>query len=97
MGWGSWMVPDLSDSQEFALRVLEFELRDEIKQNPARVIELCVSLSRVSQMQNSIINKATKRIAELEVQQAVREQRVTRPWWMRWSPMKTLGRICGND
>jgi hypothetical protein len=71
MGWGQWMVPELRDSQLFALRALELELRDTIRSNPDEVIRLCVALSQQCQMQASIIRKASGRIAELEVGQAI--------------------------
>jgi hypothetical protein len=71
MSWGAWLVPELRDSQEFALHALELELRDTIKHNPEEVIRLAVSLSRLTAMQKSIILKATKRIAELEVAEAI--------------------------
>lgn len=88
MGWGEWMVPEFRDEQEFALQVLQLQLRDTIVRNPEDVIALCVSLSRLTSMQDSIIRKATGRIAELEASQAIVEPLETPPPARR-------GRSCG--
>lgn len=86
MSWGAWLVPELRDSQEFGLRALELELRDTIKEKPEEVIRLCVSLSRLTAMQEAIILKATKRIAELEVGQAIAAPTPRRRRWWRQIP-----------
>lgn len=88
MGWGEWMVPEFRDEQEFALQVLQLELRDAIAHNPEEVIALCVSLSRLTSMQDSIIRKATRRITELELGQAIAEPLAT-------TPPARRGRSCG--
>lgn len=86
MSWGAWLVPELSDSQEFSLRALEVELRDTIQRNPEELIWLCLSLARLTAMQKSIICKATGRIAELEVSQAIADARPRRRRWWRHIP-----------
>lgn len=86
MGWGEWMVPEFRDEQEFALQVLQLELRDTIAHKPEEVISLCVSLSRLTSMQDSIIRKATRRITELELGQAIAEP---------MPPPPRRGRSCG--
>lgn len=88
MGWSEWMVPEFRDEQEFALQVLQLELRDTIVRNPEDVIALCVSLSRLTSMQDSIIRKATRRITELELGQAIAEPLAT-------PPPARHGRSCG--
>jgi hypothetical protein len=88
MGWSEWMVPEFRDEQEFALQVLQLELRDTIVHNPEEVIALCVSLSRLTSMQDSIIRKATRRITELELGQAIAEPLAT-------TPPARRGRSCG--
>lgn len=88
MGWGEWMVPEFRDEQEFALQVLQLELRNTIEHNPEEVIALCLSLSRLNSMQDSIIRKANGRIAELEAGQAIAEPLPTPPPARR-------GRSCG--
>jgi hypothetical protein len=87
MGWGEWMVPEFRDEQEFALQVLQLELREQIQKNPEEMIALCLSLSRLNSMQDSIIRKATGRIAELEAGQAIADPSAT--------PPLRRGRSCG--
>lgn len=88
MGWGEWMVPEFRDEQQFALQVLQLELRDTIAHKPEEVIALCLSLSRLNSMQDSIIRKATSRIAELEAGQAIADPMAT--------PPPRRGRSCGR-
>lgn len=73
MAWAQWMEWEISDAQEYALRALELELRETIKLQPEDVIRRFVVLARKTEGQTSVILKATKRIAELEVAQAIAE------------------------
>lgn len=73
MAWAEWMEWEISDAQEYALRALELELRETIKHQPEDVIRRFVVLARKTEGQASVILKATRRIAELEVAQAIAE------------------------
>jgi phage shock protein A len=73
MGWASWMVPDLSLSEEAKLRANEFELAKAVHESPESLAALTAGLIRQCTQQQSIISKATARIAELEAKLAVLE------------------------
>lgn len=81
MVWGKWMEPELSTTQEIALLSLERELRNTLKRNPEHLIQLCISLGRQSQMQQSIITKAAARITELETLLAIAPSAPQRRRW----------------
>lgn len=88
MGWGDWKVPDISQEMEFNQRALELELRELIRQDPEAVIGRCLFLARQSVIQQGVLDRASRRIAELEVGQALAVARATkrRRWWrpLRW-------------
>jgi hypothetical protein len=91
MGWGQWRVPELSEEDRFALRVLELELRKTLDRHPKSLLRMCVVLSEQCRIRDNIINKASERIAELEMSQAIAEPaapqqqlRRRRGWWRRW-------------
>lgn len=60
------MVPELSVEQLLSLEKGMRALRNEGAQNPEKVIDLTADLWRQHLMQQSIIQKATRHIAELE-------------------------------
>jgi len=62
------MIPKLSESAAFHLEHRKRVLRSEVKTAPDAVAELACSLLHHLTMMESIMRKATKRIAELELQ-----------------------------
>lgn len=62
------MVPELSESAALHLEHRKRVLRNEVKTTPDAVAELACSLLHHMTMMESIMRKATKRIAELELQ-----------------------------
>jgi len=93
MSWNQWMVPDLSPETEFHLQArARMEVREALNSRPQAVEDLTISLAVQNAMMESIIRKATRRIAELEAREAVRDGEATdwhkvarelapRPWW----------------
>jgi hypothetical protein len=93
MAWGQWMVPELTSETEFRLRAHELEIRQAVDTRPAALADLTVALSWQAAAQESIIRKATRRIAELEAREAVGQRETgadwikvarelaPRPWW----------------
>jgi hypothetical protein len=95
------MVPELTAETEFRLKAHEMEIRKALDSTPVAVADLTVALAWQSAVQESIIRKATHRIAELEAREAIgqkpsevdwlkvaREMK-PRPWWVRaaWAVM----------
>lgn len=83
MGWGSWMVPELTVEADLQLRGREIEIAHAVSKNPEAVADLASSLLRQTVMYESIIRKATHRIAELEMREVLAERAAARPWWVR--------------
>lgn len=93
MGWGQWMVPELTSETEFRLRAHELEIRQAVEARPAALADLAVALSWQAAAQESIIRKATHHIAALEAREAAGERETgadwlkvakelaPRPWW----------------
>ena len=93
MGWSQWMVPELSPEAEFQLQArARLEVREALSTRPQAVEDLTISLAVQNAMMDSVIRKATRRIAELEAREAVRggdasewvktaRELAPRPWW----------------
>ena len=87
------MVPELSPEAEFQLQArARLEVREALNTRPQAVEDLTISLAVQNAMMDSVIRKATRRIAELEAREAVREgdardwrktarELAPRPWW----------------
>jgi len=73
MVWGQWRVPELSEEDRFALRVLEIQLRETLPRHPETLLKMCVVMAEQCRIKDNIINKASKLIAELEASQAIAE------------------------
>lgn len=93
MGWGGWMVPDVAPESEFALRMDGLRLAQTVQHNPQSVVDLAINLAHQNLQFQSIVSKATARIAELEAQQAAQvpdwcraaaREMAPRPWWRWW-------------
>lgn len=69
MALASWMIPELSLSSELQLESHKRIVRTEVTGNPTEVAELACSLMTQLSLQESILRKATHRIAELELQE----------------------------
>lgn len=93
MGWGAWMVPELTPEAEFHLQArARLEVREALSKRPQDVEDLTISLAVQNAMLDSVVRKAAQRIAELEAREAVRHGEATnwhkvaqelapRPWW----------------
>ena len=98
MGWGHWRVPEISQEVEFRLKVQELEMRKLFKRDPQAVLHQALVLAREKAILERTVEKAGRRIMELEVAaalgpaggsseegQAKRAWRRCLPWWCRWS------------
>ena len=98
MGWSDWRVPEISQEVEFRLRVQELEVRKLFKRNPEAVLHHALLLAREKAILERTVEKAGRRIMELEVAaalgpaggrseegQAKPAWRRCLPWWCRWS------------
>jgi hypothetical protein len=97
MGWGDWRVPEISQEVEFRLRVQEMEVRKLFKRNPEAVLHHALLLARETAILQRTVEKAGRRIMELEVAAALGPARgrseggqtrpgTWRPWGSRlWS------------
>jgi hypothetical protein len=70
MDWGGWMVPDVAPESELGLRMVGLRLAQTVQHNPQAVVDLAINLAHQNLQFQSIVSKATARIAELEEQQA---------------------------
>jgi hypothetical protein len=101
------MVPELTAETEFRLKAHELEIRQAATVRPDALTAPMVALLWQTAAQESIIRKATRRIAELEAREAVTNPRASRkqweavarefktmPWWMLLvvAPLALLGR-----
>jgi len=91
MGWCDWRVPELSEEVEFRLKVQELEVRKMFKRNPEAVLHQALLLAREAAMLERTVEKAGRRIMELEVAAALgpaegcSEKGQTRPGtWRPW-------------
>lgn len=82
MAWGAWRVPEITEEVEFRLKVQELEVREMFKRNPEAVLRQALLLAREAAMLERIVEKAGKRITELETEAAlVPPEARFRPWW----------------
>lgn len=100
MSWGEWMVPELSIAAAVQLEHGKRVLRENATAHPQQVANLACSTLEQTFLQQSIMRKATARIAELEMimllspddpkptafaQVRVAEDgSVVLPWLLRW-------------
>ena len=71
MGFSNWRVPEISDEIEFALRVQELRAHQDVKRNPETVVQELMQLARKNAALEGIVEKANRRIIELEAAAAV--------------------------
>lgn len=71
MGWGDWRVPEIPEETEFSLRVQEMELLQSIERDPQAVIRQLQQMTREKAALERVVEKATRRITELEVAAAL--------------------------
>ena len=91
MGWAQWRVPELTEEDQLALRVLQLRLRETQKHSPEALLGLCLTLAEQCRVKDNIINKASERIAVLEMSQAIAEPAAHQEhplprrwrWWRR--------------
>jgi hypothetical protein len=68
MGWGEWMVADITTEQQFQLEQSIRVVQQNVKNHPDRLAAVMADLLRQNTLQASILRSATKRICELEIQ-----------------------------
>jgi hypothetical protein len=71
MGFSNWRMPEISDETEFALRVQELRAHQDVKRDPETVVKELMHLARQNAALEVIVEKATRRIIELEAAAAV--------------------------
>lgn len=72
MGWSDWRVPEMDEELELRLLSFELELRKEIhSRGPESLAARFVHQVKVIHQQEQIIHRASKRIAELELEVAL--------------------------
>jgi hypothetical protein len=91
MGWGDWKVPELTEEVEFRLKVQELIVRKTFRRNPEAVLHQALLLAREQAILQRTVEKAHRRIMELEVAAALgpaggrseggQAKRAWRPWW----------------
>jgi hypothetical protein len=81
MGWGEWMVPDLTPTQDLEIRRAELNLEANATSEPHAIAALAASLLRQNAMQGSIIQQAAARVMALECELELQRRPRRRPWW----------------
>jgi hypothetical protein len=71
MGFSNWRVPEISDETEFALAVQERRAHQDVKRDPEAVVQELMQLARKNAELEGIVEKASRRIIELEAAAAV--------------------------
>jgi len=71
MGFSNWRVPEISDEVEFALRVHELRALQDVKRDPEAVVRELMVLARQNVALEGVVEKASRRIIELEAAAAV--------------------------
>ena len=91
MGWGHWRMPEITEEVEFTLKVQDLEMRKLFKRDPQAVLFQALVLAREKAILERTVEKAGRRIMELEVAAALgpaegrseggQAKRAWRPWW----------------
>lgn len=91
MGWAHWRVPEITEEVEFTLKVQDLEIRKLFKRDPRAVLFQALVLAREKAILERTVEKAGRRIMELEVAAALgpaegrseegQAKRTWRPWW----------------
>lgn len=91
MGWAHWRVPEITEEVEFTLKVQDLEIRKLFKRDPQAVLFQALVLAREKAILERTVEKAGRRIMELEVAAALgpaegrseegQAKRTWRPWW----------------
>ena len=79
MSFGDWMVPELSVNAELQLEYSKRLIRANVRQKPEEIAELTCSLTQQLMLYQSIVRKATHRIAELELTTVLFDSQVADP------------------
>ena len=84
-------MPEITEEVEFRLKVQELEVRKMFKRDPQAVLGQAMLLARETAILQRIVEKAGRRIMELEVAAALgpargrsdegQAKRAWRPWW----------------
>lgn len=86
MGWGHWRVPEITEEVEFRLTVQALEVRAVFQRDPQAVLRQALLLAREKAMLEGIVEKAARRITELEAAAAVMPPTTSRPTKNSWRP-----------
>lgn len=68
MGWGQWMIGEVTAEQEFQLEQHIRIVQQNVEHHPEALSQVMADLLRQNMVQASIIRSATKRICELEIE-----------------------------
>lgn len=83
MSWGDWMVPEVTPTAAFNLERNKRVLRSSAADHPEEILAFAIAFLEQNVMLQSIITKATKRIAELEVTQLLGDPPAPSPTTVR--------------
>ena len=75
MSWADWLVPTVSDEQQFEIEKYRRILTAMADQDPKRLAQIACSMMKHNIMLQSILTKATGHITALEADQALAEWR----------------------
>jgi hypothetical protein len=76
MTFSEWMVPELSVSASLELENSKRVLKKHADDHPEKVADLACAVMQQNYLQQSILRKATKRIAELEMTTLLSERQI---------------------
>lgn len=89
MTLASWMIPELSLSSQLQLESNKRTVRNLVASNPNEVAELTCTLMTQLSLQESILRKATHRIAELELEELLSAPKVSETQQVYLIPERT--------
>jgi hypothetical protein len=73
MGWADWLVPTISDEQQFEMEKYRRILTAMASSDPNRLAQIASDMMKHNIMLQSILTKATGHITALEADQALVE------------------------
>lgn len=81
MGLNQWMVMEaLPTETEFLLKRTEVEMREAIGKDPEKVLAFAAMVIRQNTERGRLLERAMRRIAELEMREAIGQKADLRPW-----------------
>lgn len=81
MGLNQWMVMEaLPTETEFLLKRTEVEMREAIGKDPEKVLAFAAMVIRQNTERGRLLERAMRRIAELEMREAIGQKGDLGPW-----------------